>query len=88
MNFQIQVENIKCGGCMNTITTALLKNQDVEQVEIDKETETISIEAKESTQRSTLVNLLSKLGYPEKGQNDFMHKAKSYVSCAIGRVNQ
>lgn len=88
MNFQIQVENIKCGGCMNTITTALLKNQDVEQVEIDKETETISIEAKESTQCSTLVNLLSKLGYPEKGQNDFMHKAKSYVSCAIGRVNQ
>ena len=88
MNIQIQVENIKCGGCMNSIKTALLKNQEVEQVEIDKETETITIQAKTSAERATFVNLLSKLGYPEKGENDFIHKAKSYVSCAVGRMSK
>ncbi|PIY07575.1 MAG: heavy metal transporter [Flexibacter sp. CG_4_10_14_3_um_filter_32_15] len=88
MLHQISVENIKCGGCINTIKTALLKNENVQTVDIDKESETISIETKTPSERTTFTQLLSKLGYPEKGQNDFMHKVKSYVSCAIGKVNQ
>lgn len=30
---------------------------------------------------------LSEMGYPLVGNNDFTHKAKSYVSCAIGRIS-
>lgn len=36
MELQITVENIKCGGCMNSIQTALLKLELVEKVVIDK----------------------------------------------------
>jgi hypothetical protein len=34
-------------------------------------------------------DLLSKLGYPVEGeQNPLLRKAKSYVSCAVGRINK
>ncbi|CAM1371493.1 Heavy metal transport/detoxification protein (fragment) [Tenacibaculum litoreum] len=32
---------------------------------------------------------LSKLGYPEAGdKNTMVHKAKSFVSCAVGKINK
>ena len=43
MTHKIEVENIKCGGCMNSIKTALLKIENVTEVTIDKETDTITI---------------------------------------------
>lgn len=84
MEQQIIVENIKCGGCMNSIRTALLKLDKVEKVAIDKETETISIFGDFS--RDDVINKLNELGYPEKGNNTVLRKAKSYVNCAIGRM--
>lgn len=81
---KIEVENIKCGGCMNSIKTALLKEPTIESVEIDKETDTVHVEGVITYE--ALVNKLTGLGYPEKGANNLLHKAKSYVSCAVGRV--
>lgn len=37
--------------------------------------------------KKMLVQALSKIGYPEKGNNDLLKKAKSYVSCVIGKMN-
>jgi copper chaperone CopZ len=45
MIHKIEVENIKCGGCMNSIKTTLLKIENVTKVEIDKEIDTITIDA-------------------------------------------
>jgi len=81
----IEVENIKCGGCMNSIKTALMKLEGVAQVEVDKDKELITVEA--STERDVLAATLSNLGYPEKGNNNLLHKAKSYISCAIGNIS-
>lgn len=85
MTHDIAVENIKCGGCMNSIKTALMKINDVENVSIDKDTETVTIDS--TVEKIILINALSKMGYPEKGNNDLFKKAKSYVSCAIGKIN-
>ncbi len=85
MKQQITVENIKCGGCMNSIQTALLKLDKVEKVTIDKETETITIWG--DAEKEILISKLNDLGYPEKGDNSLLKKAKSYVSCAKGRMN-
>jgi copper chaperone len=81
----VVVENMKCGGCMNSIKTALMTIKGVEKVNIDKDTETIIIDG--TPERESLIQVLSKLGYPEKGDNDFLKKAKSYVSCALGKMN-
>lgn len=86
MTHTIEVENIKCGGCMNSIKTALLKIENVSEVTIDKETDTIIIHSE--TDRAVFVKVLSGLGYPEKGHNTLLHKGKSFVSCAVGNLTK
>lgn len=86
MIHKIEVVNIKCGGCMNSIKTALLKIENVTEVTIDKETDTITINA--DNDRAVFVNTLSSLGYPEKGHNTLLHKGKSFVSCAVGNLTK
>ena len=86
MTYIIEVENIKCGGCMNSIKTALQKIETVTDVSIDKETDTITVNSE--TERELLVATLSKLGYPEKGHNTLLHKGKSFVSCAVGNITK
>ncbi len=86
MTHNIEVENIKCGGCMNSIKTALLKISGVENVSIDKDTETVTIDG--TSDKNILVQELSKLGYPEKGNNTLLKQAKSYISCAIRKMNE
>jgi copper chaperone len=86
MTHKIEVENIKCGGCMNSIKTALLKIENVTEVTIDKESDTITINS--NTDRVVFVNILSSLGYPEKGHNSLLHKGKSFVSCAVGNLTK
>lgn len=84
---QITVENIKCGGCMNSIKTALIKLDDVQDITIDLETQTISIDSNIPLDRTKIVSRLSQMGYPEVGNNTVFLKAKSYVSCAIGNMS-
>lgn len=86
MIHKIEVENIKCGGCMNSITTALLKIENVIEVTIDKEADTITINS--NSDRAVFIKTLSNLGYPEKGHNTLLHKGKSFVSCAVGNLTK
>lgn len=88
MTVQISVENIKCGGCINSIKTGLLKIANVQEVIIDKETETVNIKSSLPIDRQDIVNQLAKMGYPEVGSNNLLHKAKSFVSCAIGNMTE
>jgi copper chaperone CopZ len=81
-----EVENIKCGGCMNSIKTALLKLKNVEDVTINKEIDTIFVNG--NAEREIIIAKLNELGYPEKGENTLLSQAKSYVNCAIGRMSQ
>jgi copper chaperone len=86
MTHKIEVENIKCGGCLNSIKTALLKIEEVTEVAIDKEADTITINS--NSDRAIFVKTLSSLGYPEKGHNTLLHKGKSFVSCAVGNLTK
>ena len=85
MKQEFEVENIKCGGCMNSIKTALLKIENVTEVSIDKEIDTIYVSG--NVERDILISKLNDLGYPEKGNNSLSKKAKSYVNCAIGKMS-
>jgi copper chaperone CopZ len=82
---EIFVENIKCGGCMNGIKNALLEFPGVKSVEIQLEEEKITLQG-EKLNRAAYVKKMDGMGYPEKGNNTFFKEAKSYVSCAIGKV--
>jgi copper chaperone CopZ len=86
MKQEFEVENIKCGGCMNSIKTALLKIEKVDEVEINKEIDTIYVTG--FVDKALIISKLNELGYPEKGNNSIVKKAKSYVNCAIGKINE
>tara|TARA_B100000767_G_C19478860_1_gene415325 strand:+ start:266 stop:532 length:267 start_codon:yes stop_codon:yes gene_type:complete len=87
MKLEIQIENLKCGGCASTIKKAILAIEGVSEIEIDIEKSMVSITSKHDNVEEIRLKL-SKLGYPELGdKNTVLHKAKSFVSCAIGRID-
>ena len=90
MQYEISVENIKCGGCASTISTKLVEIEGVETVNIDVEQGIVKVQSAEGM-REQLAATLLKLGYPESGTAEGMAaakaKAKSFVSCAVGRIN-
>jgi len=82
--YQIEVENIKCSGCANSIQQSLTKIKNVEDVKVDVEAGIIEVTG--DADYEIILNKLRELGYPEKGNNSVISKAKSYVSCAIGKM--
>jgi copper chaperone len=89
MKHIIDVENIKCGGCANTIMKTLGKLDGVEQVSVDIEQGRVSVDSANDN-RAQLVETLLHNGYPEKGTAQGIQaataKARSFVSCAIGKI--
>lgn len=84
----IQIENLKCGGCANTIKKGLLKLDGITDVEINIDTSEVQISTDDNELIIAVKEKLSSLGYPEVGEsNTVLKKAKSYVSCAVGRIN-
>lgn len=87
MKTNIKIENLKCGGCAATIKKGISSIKGVEDVAIDVENSIVTISA-ENTTLDAVKTKLSKLGYPEVGgENTLVHKAKSFVSCAVGRID-
>lgn len=87
MKADIQIENLKCGGCSATIKKGLFAISGINEVNIDLEKSIVSI-LSDKDNLEEIKSKLSKLGYPEVGdKNTVLHKAKSFVSCAVGRID-
>ncbi|HHL18821.1 MAG TPA: heavy-metal-associated domain-containing protein [Thiothrix sp.] len=86
----IDVENIRCGGCINTITKKLLAIDGVNTVDIQLDEQRVTLEVDDEGIKKVATEVLVKLGYPEKGSVTGMEalkgKAKSVVSCAVGKI--
>ena len=87
MSTTIGILNLKCGGCANTIKKGLTSIDGVNETTINIETSQITIDTDIDSVIISVKEKLSKMGYPEVGDvNTMMHKAKSFVSCATGRM--
>lgn len=85
----IFIQNLKCGGCANSIRKSLLAQTGVAAVEVDLEKDAVVAETVSPDVRPHLIETLARLGYPEQGdENTMIRKAKSFVSCAMGRVTK
>ncbi len=80
------IENLKCGGCASSIRNGLITLPGITDVEVDFETNTVTVEAEQDDIRSLVADTLSSMGYPEAGHNTLLKQGKSYISCAIGRI--
>lgn len=84
----VAVQNIKCGGCANSITKGLLEIEAVSNVKVDQEHGIISYSLADESVQELVLQKLDKMGYPaDPDQNTVLKKAKSYVSCMIGRMS-
>ena len=87
---QIEIENLKCGGCEKSILKGLATMIEISDVVVDHEHKLVSFSGDQSV-RDAVVNKLRSMGYPEKdslsGIDAGLATAKSFVSCAIGRVS-
>ena len=91
MSYAIEVENIKCAGCASTIKNKLTELDGVNDVAVAIEEGVVTIEGEEGDREQVAAELL-RLGYPERGTAEGIKaaaaKAKSFVSCAIGRMDK
>ena len=88
MTTTIQIENLKCGGCAATIKKGILGIDSVSDVDVNVETSEVKVSHTDNVV-DHIKEKLSKLGYPEAGdKNTVLHKAKSFVSCAVGRLEK
>ena len=86
-----EVLNVKCGGCANTLTSKLADEFGEVKVNLDVEPREITLEIEES-QIPALRTALKALGYPMSDEDlstleGFTTTAKSFVSCAVGKMN-
>ena len=87
MKHTVGIQNVKCGGCAKTIRNSVSEIEGVGMIHVDHDAHTISFESNEDTV-PLVVKRLDELGYPvDESDNSLVKKAKSFVSCARGRVS-
>lgn len=91
MQHRLDVDNIKCGGCAHSIVSKLSALDGVSDVVVDVEQGQVTFSSENELIDQVKLQLKS-MGYPETGSLEGFGaagaKAKSFVSCAIGKVTK
>lgn len=92
MRQTFEVLNVKCGGCANTLKGRLEPEFGPVEVDLESMPRRITLEIDEE-RLPMLREALRKLGYPMADENlGFFDagaaKAKSFVSCAVGKMGE
>lgn len=91
MKKTLEVYNVKCGGCANTLVNALKDEFGEVEVNLDVMPREITLDI-EDDKMDNLKTKLRSLGYPLttdelSGFEKAATTAKSFVSCAVGKFN-
>ncbi len=87
MKTSITVQNLKCGGCAKTITSKLSTIENISNLMVDIEGSKVSFNYSKEADFIAVKEKLKHLGYPSiDDNNSFTSKAKSFVSCATGKI--
>ncbi len=89
MKAEIAVENITFGGCAAPIQKEWRTIEDVDTVEVNVNSGTVTIQYFDLSITERVRKRLNSLGYPEKGSQHGLGKTtfqrlKSVVCCAVG----
>lgn len=88
MEASIIVQNLKCGGCANTISKKVSALKGISQVFVDTDSSKVTFECASSEDVETVKSTLKSIGYPSIDQdNNLTTKMKSMVSCATGKIS-
>lgn len=89
MTTSIIVQNLKCGGCAHTISTKLAEIDSISDLNVNVEESKVSFKYSDEADITKVKEKLKKLGYPSiDDANTLTSKAKSFVSCATGKLSK
>ncbi|MBD0776923.1 heavy-metal-associated domain-containing protein [Maribacter sp. ANRC-HE7] len=89
MKATIIVQNLKCGGCARTITNKLSEMENISEVDVITESSSVTFTYAAAEDTLRVKDKLKELGYPSvDSKNTFATKAKSFVSCATGKMSK
>lgn len=85
--------NIKCGGCANTIKKAFTDEFGEIDVDLTQEPRVVTLEIKNEDTEKIFRKKMRSLGYPMEDEElgaltKGGLKAKSFISCAIGKMSE
>lgn len=91
MKKTFQVQNVKCGGCANTLIKSLNDEFGEVNVDLEKMPREITLDIEDENFDNLKLKLRS-LGYPLADDElstlqTIETKAKSFVSCAVGKMS-
>ena len=88
MNTKVFIQNLKCNGCANTIIKKMSNLENITDIKVDVEESSVSFSYKDNLDLVVVEETLKENGYPVVGDvNSLGTKAKSFVSCAIGKMS-
>jgi copper chaperone CopZ len=89
----LEVANVRCSGCANTITNALheLGCKEI-NIDLSCEPRKVTVDVIDEAQLAQIKAILRQLGYPNITEENSIFssaalKAKSFVSCAVGKFS-
>jgi copper chaperone len=87
-----EVENVKCDGCANTLKKKLLNDFGEVEVNLDVFPRQITLDIKDDD-INKLREILKFIGYPMSDEkldaiDNITTKAKSFISCATGKLDK
>jgi len=91
MKRTLEVINVKCGGCAGTLKKALLEEFGEVEVNLDVTPRLITLNVSDD-KMDALALKLKQLGYPLSSEDlntieKITTTAKSFVSCAVGKMD-
>ena len=88
MTTTIKIQNLKCGGCANTIIKKVSDIENVTNVKVNVAESTVTFDSLGQNEITLVRQKMAVLGYPADGEsNSVVSKAKSYFSCASGKMS-
>ncbi len=89
MRTSVIVQNLKCGGCAKTIITKLSAIKSISELQVDTEASSVSFWCENINDAMVVKEKLKAIGYPSiDDENSVFSKAKSFVSCATGKISK
>lgn len=93
MKKSFRLLHVKCGGCANTLKESLKEEFGEVDVDLTQEPRVVTVDIKDEESELLFRKKVRTLGYPTDDEElgTFTKsglKAKSFVSCAIGKINQ
>ena len=88
MRITRNIQNLKCSGCAANISKQLGQIEGIDNLDVNVEEGSVSFDYQDDGQFEAVHKKLIAMGYPfDDDDNSLITKAKSYVSCAIGRMS-